>query len=157
MDKVNSILHNSKYVELIRELNNYEETREFCKHNLEHFMDLSRIAYIKVLERGLKYDKEVIYAIGLLHDIGRVLEYENGTPHHIGSKLLANEILQETKFSLEEKTLILECIENHRKDSTEELAKIIYEADKESRSCFNCEAILDCYWDKNKKNMNIKY
>ena len=74
MDKINEIFLNDKYVKLLNELNELEENRVFCKHGIEHFLDVARIAYIKVLENKLSYSKEVIYAIALLHDIGRVLE-----------------------------------------------------------------------------------
>ena len=84
MERVNKILYNEKYKELLNKLNKLEKERVFCKHNMEHFLDLARIAYIKVLEEGLNYNKEVIYAIALLHDIGRVFEYENGIPHDDG-------------------------------------------------------------------------
>ncbi|GAB6167644.1 HD domain-containing protein [Clostridium carnis] len=157
MNKVNEILHNKKYKDLIEKLNKYEEDRIFCKHNIEHFLDLSRIAYIRVLEENIKCSKEVIYAIGLLHDIGRVLEYEDGTPHHIGSVALAKNLLEETDFNEIEKNLIIECIEGHRNEGNNYLAKIIYESDKLSRNCFMCNASKECKWNKEKKNLDIKY
>ena len=69
MDKVNEILNNKDYKVYLEELSELEKERVFCNHTIEHFLDVSRIAYIRVLEEGLKYSKEVIYAIGLLHDI----------------------------------------------------------------------------------------
>lgn len=155
MEKVNNILNNSKYKELLNKLNEFEKERVFCKHNMEHFLDLARIAYIKVLENGLQYNKEVIYAIALLHDMGRVIQYENGTPHDIASVIIAKEILEEIDFSLEEKRLIIECIEDHRGQGKSELSRIISKSDKLSRKCFMCKAEKDCYWDKGKKNLEI--
>ena len=67
-NRVNSIINNNTYKEAIVKLEEYEEKREFCKHDMEHFMNVSRIAYIMTLEEGLNYSKDVIYAIGLLHD-----------------------------------------------------------------------------------------
>ena len=72
MEKVNKILDHNIYKEYLRRLEIYEEKRQFCRHNLDHFLDMSRIAYMMVLENKLDYSKEVVYAIGLLHDIGRV-------------------------------------------------------------------------------------
>lgn len=155
MRRVNKILKSEKYKELLERLNDFEKERVFCRHNMEHFLDLARIAYIKVLENGLDYNKEVIYAIALLHDIGRVLQYEDGTPHDIASVTIAKEILEEIDFSLEEKELIIECIEDHRGTGNSELSKIISKSDKVSRKCFMCEAERDCYWDKDKKNLEI--
>ncbi|MBE6054730.1 MAG: HD domain-containing protein [Clostridium sartagoforme] len=156
MKNVTIILNHPKYKTLLEELNNLEKDRKFCNHTLEHFLDVARIAYIIVLENSLKYNKEVIYSIALLHDIGRVLEYKNGIDHHEGSVIIAKEILQDTSFSEEEKTLILKSIKEHRKESEDELSKIIYKSDKLSRNCFNCKAYKDCYWKDDKKNHNIK-
>ena len=157
MDKVNEILNNKDYKIYLEELSELEKERVFCNHTIEHFLDVSRIAYIRVLEEGLKYSKEVIYAIGLLHDIGRVLEYKEEIPHHEGSVIIAKDILKETSFTKEEKDEILKGIENHRKDSGDELSRIIYESDKLSRNCFSYKAEKDCYWSKEKKNFKIKY
>lgn len=157
MEKVNAILNNPKYINYLKRLENYEVNRKFCKHNMKHFLDLARIAYIMVLEDNLNYSKEIIYAIGLLHDIGRVLEYEKDIPHHKGSVIIAKELLKDSEFKNEEIEKILEGIEFHRTDSLSCLGKIIYESDKLSRDCYNCEAVKECYWDKDKKNMNIRY
>lgn len=155
MDRVNKILSNEKYNALLKRLNKLEENRVFCKHNIEHFLDLARIAYIKVLEEKLDYKKEVIYAVALLHDIGRVYEYENGTAHDKASANIAKEILKEIDFSFEEKELIIECIEGHRNEGYSKLSKIISESDKLSRKCFICTSEKDCYWDEDKKNILI--
>ncbi|MBB6713765.1 HD domain-containing protein [Clostridium gasigenes] len=155
MERVNKILYNKKYKDLLNKLNELEKERVFCKHNMEHFLDVARIAYIKVLEEGLNYNKEVIYAIALLHDMGRVLQYENGTPHDLGSITIAKDILDEIDFSLEEKELIMESIKDHRGEGSSQLSKIISKSDKLSRKCFICDSQKDCYWDKSKKNMEI--
>lgn len=156
MENVNKILNNPKYKTLLKELNELEANREFCNHTIEHFLDVARIAYITVLEKGLRYNKEVIYSIALLHDIGRVLQYNEGIDHHKGSAIIAAEILEDTNFNEEDKALIIKCIKEHRKESDDELSKIIYKSDKLSRNCFNCKAYNDCYWDENKKNKKIK-
>ncbi|MGG7178613.1 HD domain-containing protein [Clostridium paraputrificum] len=155
MNKVNEILINKKYKENLELLLELEKDREFCNHTIEHFLDVARIAYIEVLERGLSYSKEVIYGIALLHDIGRVLEYQKNIPHHEASVILAREILGETSYSKDEINNMLQAIENHRGSSEDELSKIIYKSDKLSRNCFNCKAEKDCYWSKSKKNFEI--
>ena len=106
MERVNKIFNNILYKEYLNKLEAYEEKREFCRHNLEHFLDMSRIAYMMVLEKNLQYSKEVIYAIGLLHDIGRVEQYEKGIGHHIASFNIAKEILKDIDFKEEEKILM---------------------------------------------------
>lgn len=157
MKRVNDILNNRVYREYLYRLEIYEESREFCRHNMEHFLAMARIAYIIVLEEGLGYSKELIYSIGLLHDIGRVLEYEKGIPHHEASIIISKEILNEIDFSNYEKEIILKAIKNHRVKSEDRLSDIIYRSDKLSRNCIQCKAIKDCYWSDEKKNLLIKY
>ena len=157
MKNIDIIMNNSMYTESLEKLKKYEENREFCNHTIEHFIDVARIAYIMVLEEGLKVSKEVIYAIGLLHDIGRVKQYEEGIHHDIASVDMSREILKETSFTEEEVKIILNGIANHRKESDNKLEEIIYRADKLSRQCFSCKAENECYWSKDKKNFKITY
>lgn len=157
MENINIILNNKEYKHALEKLSEYERNREFCNHTIEHFMDVSRIAYIMVLEEKLNVSKEVIYAIGLLHDIGRVKQYEEGIHHDIASVEMSKEILKETSFTDEEINIILNGIANHRKESDNKLEEIIYKADKLSRQCFNCKAEKECYWSSEKKNFKITY
>lgn len=157
MKRVNDILNNEIYKDYLHKLEKYEENREFCKHDLEHFLNMARIAYIMVLEEGLNFSKEIIYSIGLLHDIGRVLEYESGIPHHEASVMISKEILIDIDFSHEEKESILKVIENHRDEKSDKLSSIIYKSDKLCRNCLKCKAIKECYWSDEKKNLIIKY
>ena len=157
MERVNKILKNKKYIDCLEKLQKYEENRIFCNHTLEHFLDMSRIAYIMVLEKNLNYSKEVIYAIGLLHDIGRVDQYEKGIEHHIASYNIAKEILEDIDFQHYEKEIILDGIKNHRNDEAEDLNSIIYKSDKISRACYKCKAEKECNWPLEKKNLEIKY
>ena len=144
MENINKIINNNLYKESLENLKKYEEDRKFCNHTIEHFIDVARIAYILVLEENINVSKEVIYAIGLLHDIGRVKQYEEGINHDLASVEMSKEI-------------ILNGIENHRSESDNKLEEIIYKADKLSRQCFNCKAEKECYWSKEKKNFTIKY
>lgn len=155
MDKINRIYNNKKYKEYLKKLETLEKDRVFCRHNMEHFLDVARITYIQVLEQKLDYSKEVIYAIALLHDIGRVLEYEKGIPHNEASVIIAKEVLADNLFSEDEVTLILNGINDHRKESKDLLSKIIHKSDKLSRICFKCNAESECYWSIEKKNNKI--
>lgn len=157
MDNINIILNNKEYKQALEKLRQYERNREFCNHTIEHFIDVSRIAYIMVLEENLSVSKEVIYAIGLLHDIGRVKQYEEGIHHDIASVEMSKEILKETSFTKDEVNIILNGIANHRKESDNKLEEIIYKADKLSRQCFNCKVEKECYWSSEKKNFKITY
>lgn len=157
MDKINQILNNKKYKSYLKKLIDLEEDREFCKHNIEHFLDTARISYIQVLENKLDYSKEIVYGVALLHDIGRVEQYINNIPHDIASVKIAKEILSETDYSTDEVEKILLCISNHRNENQDELSKIFYKSDKLSRNCFSCNAEDKCYWQNSKKNFSITY
>lgn len=156
MENINRLLSNPKYKEYLRKLGELEKDRWFCGHDLAHFLDVARIAYITVMEERLNFKKEVIYAIALLHDIGRVSEYTEGKDHHKASVEIAKELLGETNFIIEDKEDILRAIDNHRKETDDELSKLIYNSDKLSRNCFNCRAYKECYWKEEKKNKTIK-
>lgn len=155
MDRVNKILNNGIYKRLLEEISEFEKDRIFCKHSLAHFLDVARIAYIEVLEKHLNYNKEVIYAIALLHDIGRVSEYKEGVPHNIAGTLIAKDILKDIDFTEEQESQIIKCIEEHRIGSEDSLSYIIYKSDKLSRNCYNCNAIKLCKWNNEKKNKGI--
>lgn len=158
MDKINEILQNDIFKLNMEKLEKLEENRAFCRHGINHSLDVARIAYIMTLENGFDYSKDIIYAIALLHDIGRVMQYEKGVSHHEGSVILAEEILKNTSYDDEEISIIIEAIKNHRnKENASEFNKLIFKSDKLSRNCFMCKSYDECYWDSNKKNNIINY
>lgn len=158
MKNTNIILHDEEYKKLLLELEKLEIERKFCKHNLEHFVGVGRIAYILNLEGGCGYSKDLIYTTALLHDIGRVLQYKEGIEHNIASAEIAKKMLLKTDFSDDDKKIILEAILKHRKNDKENsFNEIFYKADKLSRNCFLCASIDECHWDKNIKNLDLKY
>ena len=118
---------------------------------------MARLTYLLALENGVAADREVIYAAGLLHDIGRYLQYENGTPHDEASVILAGPILQDCGFSEGESAEVLKLIGSHRtKSDKADLPGLFYRADKLSRNCFLCPAQADCNWPEEKKNLEIR-
>ena len=122
--------------------------------------DEQKIAALMNAEEQLGIDKELIYATALLHDIGRHVQYADGTPHEIASAKLAPEILRETGFTAWEQEEILRAIREHRNAEIAEersLAGIIYRADKASRACFACDVEKLCDWKAEKKNLEIRY
>ena len=158
MDRINKIYNLDEYKNELSLIESDEKDRIYCKHNIEHFLDVARIAYIMNLEEKLGYDKVIIYAIALLHDIGRHREYEKGMDHHKASVDIAKNILKQTEFDTDEIRIICDAIESHRnKNETNKLNEIIYKADKISRKCYACSAIYTCKWDEYKKNKTINY
>lgn len=159
MKKVNSILNNDRFKEYLSKNKESEKDRKFCGHDLQHFIDVARIAYIMTLENNLKIDKEIIYATALLHDIGRWMQYKEGVSHEIASHELAEGILMECGFSVDEITIVLNAILNHRNKASQSgtFDHLFYLSDKLSRNCFNCKAIDECNWSEEKKNYTINY
>ena len=76
------------------------------------------------------------------------------------TKLFIEQILTDCGFYPEEMKEILYAIENHRNKEMlkrDDLAGILYRADKMSRCCFGCRAEKECNWSTEKKNMEIQY
>ena len=157
MERVNKIINHPKYKKYLSKIEYHEQNREFCRHNMEHFMDVARICYIMCLEENLQVNKEVIYGVALLHDIGRWVQYEDSTPHEKASYDLSGEILRACNFNESEINTILQGILNHRNKNAESFNKKVYDADKLSRGCFLCKVEKQCNWAKEKKNLNIIY
>ena len=159
MKKIQQILAHRDYKKYLVKIQAYEEEREFCKHDMTHFLDVARIACILNLEENLKIDKEVIYAAAVLHDIGRWVEYkrEGGISHACSSAVLADFILTDIGgFSESEVVDIMVAIIMHRDSDTaslKNLAGILYRADKLSRMCMFCSAHELC--DKVVKNGQV--
>ena len=162
MERVNRILKHKLYREYSDRIKTWEQDRIFCKHDMIHFLDVCRLMEIEWLELQLRslevgmIDKEIIYATGLLHDIGRWQEYENGIRHEISSGQLAPEILKDCGFGETETAEIIKAIENHRNSTVKEeisLSGFLYRADKKSRACFSCKAEPECDWSVEKKNL----
>ena len=94
MERVHSIQNHPLFQKQFHLLQKAEEERFFCRHTMEHFLDVARLMYIYNLEEGAGLDKELIYAAALLHDIGRYEQISQGTPHHISGARIAGEILK---------------------------------------------------------------
>ena len=143
MDRLNKIINHPVYRDCVKQIRKCEQKRIFCHHDMGHFLDVARLAYIISLEENIAADKELIYAAALLHDIGRHCQYKDGTPHEIASADIAVDILKDCGFDASEMDLIIEAIRQHRnKESAgrQDLTGIIYRADMLSRSCFGCAA-----------------
>ncbi len=145
------------YIRYCRKTARLEQDRIYCRHDMAHFLDVARIAYILNLEEGLGLPKELIYAAALVHDIGRWKQYKHGTPHEEAGVPLARPLLLSAGFSPEETEEILSAVALHRRGGGEGLSDILYRADKRSRACHSCAAEAACDWDGEKKNLDILY
>lgn len=160
MDRINRILNHKLFIMHLQENEKAEADRKFCRHNMIHFLDVARIAEVINLEEGLSLNREWIYAAALLHDCGKHVQYEDGTPHEVASARIAPEILQDCGFEKTEADKIVEAILSHRDEkvaSEADLCGVLYRADKASRTCFACKAESECNWKDGKKNLTIRY
>lgn len=158
MERVNKILENDRYQIYLEKNKKAEAQRRFCHHHMGHFLDVARIALILNYEEKYGQDRELIYATALLHDVGRWVQYQDGTPHEQASAMLAPEILRSSGFSEKEEEEIISAIANHRNVFIKEeksLSGLLYRADKLSRPCFACEMEKECNWKNDKKNKNL--
>lgn len=158
MDKIDRLVQNEDYYRCMEIIGKAENKRKFCLHGMEHGLDVARISYIINLEEQLGYDKEVIYAMSLLHDIGRVREYESNVSHHQAGVDIAKNILLKSGFDSKVTDEICHAIASHNKmcgGCDKDLKYLLYRADKLSRNCFNCDAYDDCYWSDSIKNKTI--
>lgn len=159
MEKVNKIISHRLWRDCLEQIKKAEENRIFCKHDFSHFLDVARIAYIENLEKGLSVSKEAIYASALLHDIGRHLQYAEGIPHEKASSVLAKKILSDCGFDERLQQQILYAIDSHRQTESaavsDQLAGLLYRADKKSRNCMFCAVQGECNRSREKKNLNL--
>lgn len=159
MKRIELLLNDSLYNEYMTYNEEEELEPKFCRHDIAHHIDVARIAYILVLEHndlnffikesrlsGKLAAKEVIYAAGLLHDIGKWKEYQVGVDHASFGARLAREILARVFFNQNEIDLIARAIYEHRNLSMDMsfLGERIYRADNLARVCFNCSHREQC-------------
>lgn len=167
MERIERIRNHPLYVVNQQRIDDMEVDRIFCCHGVNHSLDVARILYIMVLEQGLFYEKDIIYATALLHDIGRGLQGKDKLSHHEAGARLAQDILKDCGYNTEEVRMIVEAIAGHHtgkaygedvtKNHNASFADLFYQADKLSRNCFACSASEECYWLQEKRNLQIRY
>ncbi|MBQ0079225.1 MAG: HD domain-containing protein [Eubacterium sp.] len=160
MDRLNQIYNHPVYAAEYQALVEDERNRIYCKHGVDHLLEVARLCYLYCLEEGVDIDRELVYAAALLHDIGRHQQNATGEPHDQAGARLAKEIMAECGFSEHEIAMVVDAIGAHRgpmgSDPGTEFSTLLRKADKKSRLCFICEARDTCNWPDEKKNMGIE-
>jgi len=99
MKRVRHIINDEQYKLFLLKNRALEKHRRFCGHNFEHMLAVSRLTYLLLLEDNCRIiSKDMAYAAGLLHDIGRWKEHRDGTDHAAFSAELAGPILDRAGF-----------------------------------------------------------
>ena len=158
MNRVNGILRHPRFEAVLSRLEQLEADRLFCRHDLPHLLDVARLMWIAVLEEGLPFPQETVYAAALLHDLGRADQLERGIPHEEAGAALACEILPEAGYSAAETEEICAAIQGHRRSGAQRrtpLGALLYRADKACRPCWHCPASAACNWPEELKNTGI--
>lgn len=157
MQRIDRILRHPAFLRAMERIDCLERERIYCRHGMQHLLDVARICYILCLEHRIPADKPQIYAAALLHDIGRAEELSGGRPHQLAGSALAAEILEDCGF-LQEREVILSAILEHRKKQPQQVhtfAQALCEADRLSRMCFCCEAQDSCNWSEERRNHTV--
>lgn len=160
MERIDRIVSHEKYQAHLSKIGELEQERVFCKHQMEHFLSVARIAMLIKAEEELPVERELIYAAALLHDIGRGLQYQTGVPHERASAEIAAEILADCFFNEPEALEITQAILGHRDSKSAGLAGLsglLYRADKLSRDCFCCGAKDECDKPLAARTLKINY
>lgn len=150
LKRVNKILANREYLLLLSSLEETEKARQFCSHHFDHLLDVARLGYILLLEESSPFiSRDMVYAAGLLHDIGRPDEHLTGADHALKSAELAGPILEEAGYKTAERQLIMKAIAQHRLKGQDgahrsPLSRALARADGFSRLCFRCDARSGC-------------
>ncbi|HHW44335.1 MAG TPA: HD domain-containing protein, partial [Desulfotomaculum sp.] len=101
MQRVGRILADDFYRFCLAQNATREVDRPFCRHDFQHMLDVARISYILLVESNQLADfirryrlknrqaaREVVYAAGLLHDMGRWQQYDHGEDHALAGARL---------------------------------------------------------------------
>jgi len=157
IQRIDAILADERFCHGLARITQLEADRIFCCHGLPHLLDVARIAWIMTLEDELMIPKDIVYGAALLHDLGRYRQYEEGIPHYQASAELAEVILPDAGYNIDEINWIVDAIRQHSAEAHArgQLARILYDADKLSRNCFLCNAQAECKWPIEKRNKTI--
>ncbi|MFZ5650565.1 MAG: HD domain-containing protein [Bacillota bacterium] len=137
-----------------------ERDRLFCRHDFDHMLLVSQISY-KIINgtntlggfaRAENIGEaaaalEVVYAAGLLHDIGRWRQYHTGDDHALAGSGMALPVLERAGFLKKEIEVVARAIREHRKagPGSSYLGRVLCLADDLSRPCRTCAARFECY------------
>lgn len=157
MQKLDKIIKHPLFASSMKIIEQQEKTRRFCHHGWQHCMDVARGMALLNEERHLGFAKEYLYAVALVHDLGRAQQYMQDEDHHDVGRTMAGQILADCGFSTDEAARAAAAVGAHGSIVYEEdvLAQLLVEADKKTRLCFLCEAAKECYWTEERKNQGI--
>ncbi len=169
LNRIERIKRDPYYVNCLGLNGRCEKYRVFCRHDYQHMLFVSRIS-VEIVANTVGLDGfadlsglpgtpeavEVIGAAGLLHDMGRWLEYDAGEDHALAGAGMAVKVMERAGFNKREIDVAVRAIGEHRRagPGTSLLGRVLCLADDLSRPCGGCGAVGDCY--KREYMENIK-
>lgn len=161
-EQIDRLLQHPKYRARLELLQEMEQNRIYCGHNLEHFMKVGCIAEQVVVKNELPFSEDVIFGAALLHDVGRVEQYRQGISHEKASVAFAREILFSLNWDVSDIEMVCEAIGSHshrqcaadrweKMSALVSLAEVISFADQFSRTCYRCHVADTCKWKEEEK------
>lgn len=165
--QIERLLQHPIYQKRLALLQELEGNRIYCGHDLSHFFAVGRIAETLSKENHLSHSNDVLWASALLHDMGRVEQYQQGISHDKASVAFAREILLSLGWDQADMELVCEAIGSHSKrfavkdrweNRTElrSLAEVLSFADHFSRKCYECKGADSCKWPEEER-INQKF
>lgn len=153
MNKINEIITHPLFIEKLREIEVYERNRKFCKHDISHYFEVNKIMMELNIKHKLGYSDEMICGGALLHDLGKAIQYKDGTNHQEAGIEIAKRILKDCQYDNEEIEIICLAISEHSGfDTKQGYSELLRKSDKLSRRCFECKATLECKWPEKMRN-----
>ncbi|MDO4393715.1 MAG: HD domain-containing protein [Bacillota bacterium] len=166
MERLQRIYEHPVYARELKKLEADEQERRFCRHGMNHIMDVARICCIYCMRDGIidneNLSPELIYATAMLHDIGRHSENCDGIPHEDAGASIAEAVMRDCGFKKEEIIWAINGIKDHRRseasnevDVMNRFADNLRLADKKSRPCYRCDVRDECKWHSDKMNLKV--
>lgn len=153
MNHASKIMAHSLFIECTEKIKEYEDNRKFCLHDRMHFLEVTRIMEVINIEDGLDYPLSWIQGAGLLHDIGKFIQYETGEPHQYAGVEIARKILVDCDYHINDIEIIIKAIQEHSGwVKREGFSELLRKSDKLSRRCFECKASVKCKWPIEMRN-----
>lgn len=146
------------YRQALRALEDQEADRIYCKHNLDHFLDVARVTMLVCADFDIPADKDVVYLAALMHDLGRLDKGQ--ADHPVASAQLADQWLEAIDFPADRRPEVIRLIEGHgwRGPAVpSNLLEAFSLADSLSRPCYQCPATDSCHWPADRKNAYPRY
>lgn len=153
MDKIQGIINHPVFMDSIKQIELLEMERKYCKHDMKHFVAVTKIMTNINNKENLLYTDEQIHAAGLLHDVGKFIQYQTGEPHQYAGIDIAETIMSDVGFSQADISLVLTAIKEHSGwVKREGFSELLRKSDKLSRQCYECQVSDQCKWPIEMRN-----